>query len=511
MASGMASWPQTHRGIRTGRLGSAAGGARQFKKVALPASVFILCVLLLAPLATSTSGLDPATLIYPACAVLTVLFAIQLWSWYRLSHSLFDPYTIFAVTAMMFNGSRAILTVFGVNSADVFGRGFSDQTNLATLYLVCLGLWSLHIGGMLGASGRVATKDRRPECRPTPPDHVRIVGWFMIAVSVVPSYVLFQGSAKAVMLSGYSGLFQRESQTSFSAAPQVLAAFLVPGALFVTAASKHKRYQLGITASLTAAYAGAQLFLGSRALAVTSIIPYVWVWHRCVKPIPKIRSMIGVGALMLVLPLVGITRSFVGENRLSPGMAMQTLSSMENPVVSLVSEMGGSAITVGYTVELVPQSRPFDYGGSYWLGILTLAPNLFWDVHPAIARGTPNDWLARTVDPYEAAHGGALGYSFIAEAYLNAGWAGVILVPGLLGFAFARLAGSVASTTDLAKMACAAAVLAATLKYARSDCTEIVRGVVWFSAIPYAMAKALRHGRPKKGRRHGPQVGRTCM
>lgn len=485
----------------------AAGSPRQFKKVALPASIFVLGALLLAPLANRTANLEPAALIYPICVVLTVLFAAQLWCWYRLSHSLFDPYTIFAITAMLFNGSRALLTVLGLNTPDVLGRGFSDQTNLSTLYVVALGLWSLHIGGILGAPVRLAPVDVPFDMRGAQRDHVRIIGWFMIAISVVPSYIVFQSAAQAVMASGYAGLFQRESHTSFSAAPQVLAAFLVPGVLFVTAASRRKRYQLGITATLTAAYALVQLFLGSRALAVTSLIPYIWVWHRCVKPIPKVRSVVGILALILILPLVGITRSFVGENKLSPGMALETLSSMDNPVVSLISEMGGSAITVGYTVELVPQSRPYDYGGSYWLGILTIVPNLFWDIHPAIARGTPNDWLARTVDPYEAAHGGALGYSFIAEAYLNAGWIGVILAPGLLGFAFARLAGSVANTRDLAKMACAAAILAASLKYARSDCTEMVRGVVWFSLGPYLLARALRRTR----RRSHPAGLRTTL
>lgn len=500
MFSAAATFPGGHSLARSARSTPVDAGAIQFKKLALPFSVFVLGVLLLAPLANRTSGLDPASLIYPLCAVLTALFAIQIWCWYRLSHSLFDPYTIFAVTAMMFNGSRAALMVLGMNSADVLGRGLSDQTTLSTFYLVTLGLWSLHIGGLLGASVRLPNRGAPIGIRGPQRDHVRIIGWCMIAISVVPSYVLFQESAKDVMQSGYGALFQRETRTSFSAAPQVLAAFLVPGVLFVTAASKRKRYQLGMAAALTAAYVLAELYLGSRAFAVTSIIPYVWVWHRSVKPIPTLRFLIGGLVLVLILPVIGTTRSFVGENRFSPGMAMQTFSSMDNPFLSLVSEMGGSATTVGYTLELVPQSRPYDYGGSYGLGILTLVPNLFWEVHPAIARGTPNYWLARMVDPYEAAHGGSLGYSFIAEAYLNAGWFGVILVPGMLGFAFAKLAGSVSNKTDLAKMACAGAILAASLKYARSDCTEIVRGVVWYAVGPYVLAMAIRKGRQAKRR-----------
>jgi hypothetical protein len=61
----------------------------------------------------------------------------------------------------------------------------------------------------------------------------------------------------------------------------------------------------------------------------------------------------------------------------------------------------------------------------------------------------------------------------------------------MLGFAFAKLATSFSNTGDLAKIACTAAILAFTLKYARSDCTEIVRAVVWYAWAPYALARAV--------------------
>jgi hypothetical protein len=88
-----------------------------------------------------------------------------------------------------------------------------------------------------------------------------------------------------------------------------------------------------------------------------------------------------------------------------------------------------------------------------------------------------------------------LGYSFIAEAYLNAGWVGVILVPGMLGFAFAKLATSFSSTGDVAKIACAATIVAFTMQYARSDSSTIFRGVIWYALGPYALAMAISRKR----------------
>jgi len=448
-------------------------------------------LLLLASVAYNAYNLPADSLIYPVSVVLTILCAVQLWSWHRVSGSLFDPYMMFAVTAMMFNGSRATLEIFGLNHTKVIGPQFSDQTTITTLFLVTLGLWSFHTGGMLGVPERRPVQARRRQIEDSYSDSLRVLGWTLVCIAAVPSFILLRQAITVVMSSGYMALFQQEAPTSLEAGPQVLAAFLVPGTLLVAAASKGKRLQLRITIALIGLYALVQLFLGCRFAAASSVVTYVWVWHRCIKPISKIPTIIGLVSVVVVMPLVQVTRSFVGEDRLSRSALTQAYASIDNPAVATISEAGGTAATVAYTVELVPEFRPYDYGTSYAFGLLTLMPNLFWDLHPAITHGTPGAWLVQTVDPKQAAQGGGLGYSFIAEAYLNAGWAGVVLVSGALGFAFARLATSFCGSGDLAKIACTAAILAFTLKYARSDCTEIVRGIVWYAWGPYAFAKAI--------------------
>ncbi len=458
--------------------------------------MFIFALLLLAPLVAKAASASPESLIYPLCLVSATLFVLQLWSRYCIAGSLFDPYTIFAIAAMLFNGSRSILELLGLNRAGIIGPQFSPQTSLTTIYLVTLGLWSYHIGGILGASA----PDRRPlppePVRPSHYDHLRLLGWAMIAVAAPPSFLLIREAVETVGSHGYLALYQAERVIGLYATPQLLATLLVPGSLFVTAASKGKRFQLGVTSALIAVYALAELFLGARTGAAASLLPYVWLWNRCIRPLPK--TVLVVGGILLVLiifPLVRVTRSLVGEERVSPRAVMEAFYSIDNPAVAIISEMGGSVATVAYTVDLVPDSRAYDYGASYGLGALTVLPNLFWDVHPAIAKGTPNSWLIRTVDPGQAALGGGLGYSFIAEAYLNGGWPGVILICGLLGLLFAKLASSVSATADLVRIAFAATIVAFTLKYARSDCTEVIRFLTWFALAPYALARALTPNR----------------
>ena len=45
-------------------------------------------------------------------------------------------------------------------------------------------------------------------------------------------------------------------------------------------------------------------------------------------------------------------------------------------------------------------------------------------MHPSVAHGQPSDWLIETVNPYLAERGLGLGFSFIAEAYMNFGKVG---------------------------------------------------------------------------------------
>jgi oligosaccharide repeat unit polymerase len=460
------------------------------RELQLILGVLVLFLLLAAPLAYRAADVSAESLIYPASLASTLLFAIQVWSWRRSSGSLFDPYMIFLIAAILFNGSRTILEVFQLNRTGLLGPGFSPATTLSTIYLVAFGLWSYHLGGMLS---RVFVGKRSPA---TPrPINIAIscrVGWWLIAISALPMLFLLSQAVTAVLAYGYFvALFQRGAPTSLSAAPQILATFLIPGTFLVAASSRRKRSHLWVTVAFTAVYASVQLFLGSRALAVTVLIPYLWLWHRSIAPIPKILLIGGVGLGVLILPLIAAGRAVTGTDRYSPDVLLQEVNSVDNPVINLLTEMGSTAVTIAHTLDLVPAARPFDCGASYAYAALTLLPNAAFDIHPTISHGTPNTWLVRTVNPWTAAQGGSLGYSFLAEAYLNAGWIGVCLIPGLIGYALAWLTAWTINPGDLARLACAAAILAFSLKYARSDASEIVRNIVWYGIGPFGVVRAL--------------------
>jgi hypothetical protein len=156
--------------------------------------------------------------------------------------------------------------------------------------------------------------------------------------------------------------------------------------------------------------------------------------------------------------------------------------------------MGGSLVTVVHTVRLIPSVRPFDYGVSYLYAVSTIIPNVGWDVHPAVAHGFLADWLVKTVDPSFANRGGGLGYSFIAEAFANAGWYGTVPLLAGLGYILMRLLRWGTDTSDSVRHALVGTFLAFFLLFARGESGTVVRSLVWYSLLPYVAVRVITRG-----------------
>jgi glycosyltransferase involved in cell wall biosynthesis len=80
-------------------------------QLCIHAILIVLC-LLYEPL-----NYQPDALIYPSCCFLLGLTIWVFWSWYILTKSLFSPYILFFISALLFNGGQAILEIFNLTSA----------------------------------------------------------------------------------------------------------------------------------------------------------------------------------------------------------------------------------------------------------------------------------------------------------------------------------------------------------------------------------------------------------
>jgi hypothetical protein len=431
----------------------------------------------------------------------TGIWCLGSWRYHR--GTILDPYGLFFLAAFVFNGGQAPLHLIGALDRGYLHGDFTDGAVTRTLFLVTASLTALHAGAL----SALAAAHRRPP-RPHEDDSEvasrSLVGWSLLIASIGPLvYMLYNGVTR-VLTYGYMALYQDYTPAGIESAVQIIALLVVPGSMFVISTAQRKTVARWIPFAVLLAYGVTLLFLGLRGHSTLPLVAAAWLWHRAVKPLPK-APLIGAAALLMlvVFPAVRVIRQSAGSDRASTDLVASGYASIDNPAIAIFNELGMSMNTVAYTIDLVPKTRDFELGASYGYSALTLFPSLFWDRHPAIEHGTPSTWLVNTVDPVFAAIGGGMGYSFIAEAFLNFGWLAPLLI-AFIGAAWVHMWWS-AERAGVAALCALAAFLPSWLFYARADSSILPRALLWYAFAPYLaqkwIAQVLRRT-PEAGRAH---------
>jgi hypothetical protein len=146
--------------------------------------------------------------------------------------------------------------------------------------------------------------------------------------------------------------------------------------------------------------------------------------------------------------------------------------------------------TVAYTLELVPTKRDFEHGMTLAVAPLAIVPSLFWEVHPLARNGFLGDWLIHEVDPRYAHMRGGLGFSMIAEAYLNFAWEGAPLFMAFGGFVLGAFTWwSRAREADELRLAAEGLLISVLLLYARGEFVLVARPILWNCVLPILFLK----------------------
>lgn len=421
---------------------------------------------------------------------LSILFVVvSIWcivSWYCVSGSIFDPYSLFFLAAIAFNGGQLFLEVFGLNQGGLLNGRFSSDVLAETIHFVLACIVAMHLGAIVGASASIkpAEQFRRPSEQSAGITATRWVGWLLFIISVVPTAIYLRACVSTVLSSGYAAIYFQGIPVGVESVWRVLSVFFVPGVFFLLAGSRGMFLNVAIATVAIVAYSLTSFFIGDRGGGGYALVGFVWLWHRCVRPFKLWKILLVLLAIGLLLPIIGNVRSLTGEHRASLSAFAEAFFSVENPVIALLKELGTTMRTVAYTLMFVPGERAFDYGTGYLRALMTLVPSLYWKTTE-----TYSTWLVWTVAPGFARMGGGLGYSFIAEAYANFGWLGSIVFTFVLGYALARLAAWVNSSHDPARQALAATFIAFTIQYARGESAGEVGRLFWAVLVPYLVAR----------------------
>ena len=464
----------------------------QYGSLVLMGHAVVVALLVMAAFYFVVFPASPEALLTPFSVLLLALFVWMAWSWKVVQGSLFNLYGLFMLAAMPFHGGFSFLRIFGQAEEQIGLLGdFTPRALYGTMALVIFGFAFMHLGAL---AANVAS--RRREVKPVATSgfeswNAYMIGWLMLAVSAGPVLLDFKEAILIVLSGGYKGLFEQAAidGDAGNTLMGLLASFFLPGVMFLLAGSRDRWIGQAVAAGAILCYAMSYLFLGHRAYAIIPLIVFAWLWHRCIRPLPMFAfATAGISMFLFVAPIIRHVRNLSGADRFSPTVLIDAYTSVENPVLGLIGELGGSMLTITYTMEAVPSMRPFEWGMDYLRAFLNAIPII--DL-PEVY-GASGTWLAWTFKPFWAANGFGFGYSFIAEAFLNFGWLGAPLFLAFFGFTVVKLLQWVDGSGDPARLAFLASFMPAFLFTVRGEWVDFTRPMLWYALVPFVTVIVLR-------------------
>jgi hypothetical protein len=161
----------------------------------------------------------------------------------------------------------------------------------------------------------------------------------------------------------------------------------------------------------------------------------------------------------------------------------------------------GSYQTLMVTVKVVPQEEPYHYGVDYFSSLIVAVPFrsiLLGRFDVDVRTFPPSQWVLTYLHPGRSA---GPGYLQVAEAYLQFGALGVILLYILLGWGLTRLWRFASSrAADARTLAFSLIVMSETLIWVRNSSALVVRAITWGWFLVYIVPAFLR-GRAARSER----------
>ncbi|WP_372009616.1 O-antigen polysaccharide polymerase Wzy [Paenibacillus chitinolyticus] len=171
--------------------------------------------------------------------------------------------------------------------------------------------------------------------------------------------------------------------------------------------------------------------LGSRSLILMTILPtFAWLVNQRKIKLTSMRKVILVGIVLAMMsPIFNNVRQSIIENK-----------SMDSPKQSWSFSEGETGTAFEITNDILTTSIYPNADPSYLTAVLYFLPSsiykFFIDHEKPLNMG---DWYVSYFHPYLYQHGGGMGFSPVAQAWMNGEWWGIFGVFIILGFILCRL------------------------------------------------------------------------
>jgi len=418
------------------------------------------------------------------------LFIWSFATWYQKRKELICPNMIFLFCAYIFMYGQSFLWAFGLEGVPDLRDIFPAYQIVIAQVFTLLGLGFFHIG-MLFSANRISkpidSAKRNDSNLRTLYKSIQIIGWGLLAVSVIPFITIMRNQVILTHLYGYGFLFDSSLvKTGFSAVGIRIADFFVLSLFCLFIGYRENRPAMFLILTIILIRIAAAFYVGGRSPGMVLVICIICMWHFFISRINLKKGLLLIFLsyiLISILPTISSVRHEIGRTFQDYVSAITINFGKGGQFINAISEMGFSMFPLIETMNLVPSQYSFRYGRSYFYSLFSLVPNLgFWQVHPAFQNANLGDWLQSTLGLKYGP-----GYSHAAEAYINFGWGG-ILAMFALGIFFGKvftLINRNNATLKPDKSVFVFVLLSLTVMITRNSFISTARAVFYYSGAIY--------------------------
>jgi oligosaccharide repeat unit polymerase len=333
--------------------------------------------------------------------------------------------TVFAFSYCIFHFGLIIINSVNLNLSIEFreyiNKWWFNESNGYAIILVIIGITSFASGTILTIPFCSRVKEKKEE-NYIIEKVVLLTGFWLLVISVsIWFYDIFSKGGFSLLTGSYHDYIENDS-TNFLDGYHLHFGSL--GLIFLAISKPGKLRNLGL--AVFATFAIFALPLGIRGRVLFPALTAIAIVGMKKVPIPITKTLIFGLFILCAITVFRQIRQI--------GLAETEINQLSFRPLEGLAEMGSSLRPVTETVKIVRKGEALLYGASYWApfdrSLVYLIPG--W-TRPPVAED--DRFLARSMSK----NVGPIGFSIIAEAYMNFGVTGVFAFMFIIGLLFGKM------------------------------------------------------------------------
>lgn len=369
--------------------------------------------------------------------ILVITAIGSVWSWKKQNGKFFTPYTIFYFFLLIFNAGQFLFWAFGIHyitpSSKELGvathiRYMDIDTLIKIMVITIPALTFFHAGALL--FGKKSTKSRRKKIVSKQDIYISFkwVGLVILILTYVVAMLDAISNYDIYKMTGYTSIYYGETQ-EINPLLKYISYMFLPSIFMVYIGFKCSRRAFIWLTILFLPYMFVNMLMGDRGSWIYFICIWAWCFfnfydesneYRINKGKTKKRGKIitlGIIAIaVLSATTVYVKYREIGIDAIQAEDVRTILGDFKYVFIKPFFEMGQSARVLGIIIQ-DKLYEAWEYGNTYVAGLLAMPlPRIkLWF---GFQNELLDDWFSQT---YMGISNYGLGFSIIAEAFLNGG------------------------------------------------------------------------------------------